>query len=257
MHAPSIEASEALAQRRKGADLGDQTIEAVVSTDLDALCRHHDTQTFGGCPRRVRPCGCHLVGLRPLVCSHAPSHQHVGVPPPVQFRVDSYRRRDAVDDDAHDAIGEAEILDQALDGRRPGNVGRLVRLADACRHPALLAGGRPLREDRVRRDQRRVAREGLAVGSDGCGRHLHNLIGPRQRATGAGLPEGVQCLDQGRAEMHFVEQDEGIGAGQAGVDRPHPRADSVPAEEQSRSELVDRGDHDGRLAGPSQPFTSF
>ena len=58
-----------------------------------------------------------------------------------------------------------------------------------------------------------------------------------------------ECLPKWLRKMRFVEDDEGVGGSEAGMDRGHFLADAVATKEKPGTELIDGGEADGGLNG--------
>ena len=253
--ASAVEAPEPLLQAVNRGAFGDKGVEAEIGPDLDGLGGDHYLQFAVA----AGPVGVHcsrnkVESLNPVQRPHSARDQMRFVTGCSQRLVGLPSGTDPVDhySDAANLLIEAGF-DDLEDGGRDLLMGWLSGFADwhqigllGCLDPLakLLATGQ-VAVDEIESPGGGFARRG---------RHLHHLEALGERIGVLGFGDLGQRLSEGAAEMHLVENDQAVVAGQAGVDRAHSGAHPVAAEQQPRAELIDRGHHHPGLIGPLGPL---
>jgi hypothetical protein len=242
-----VQAAKSLAQCIERRCFGDQPVEVDINTGLDCLGGDND-ERLNQMAVGVRSDRTQVIDDLLLSVGRACRTDDQNDEGFRQILLQSLEHRtgtrDAIDDDADDRCRDGlsqfpkgcfrvlgELLGSPMFDRYALLAGNLHQLGRLRRR-------QPFRQDRVAAVvfAQTELNLTLSTGRRGQQRHIPgSLIScPEPLDRSEGLPERF-------GEMRLIEQDQAIRAEQAGVDRLHPVADPVTAEQQTRADLVHGG----------------
>ena len=251
----TIETAESLPQAVHRSGLGDERVKAEVRTNLDGLGCDHDGQLVTtpvtvGIDNRANP----IQGIDPIERAHASSDQMRRIASVLECGMGLAGGAHPIHDDSNAAYLRAILANGIVDRLDEPERGSRHRFPVAYWHQLRSFGGLHAATQLHAAVQIRLRIQGetLRLLIARRSRHFDGDETSRQR-SGVPLRDLGEGLRERHAQVHFIQDHEAVVTGEAGMDRPHARRDSVAPEQEARAELVHRGDHNPWLIRPGCP----